>query len=270
MIQALVPIALAAGFGLSFTWLVHLQAQDKVTQVQQHLSEATVLAAQTAAEAAAQAQAEAQAKTEARAVAQAADQAAAKIAALPGDAAKGKTLYGTCFACHGKDAEGSKMFKAPRLAGQEPWYIKLQLKKFKDRVRGAHPQDVGGMQMAPMAQLLYNDTAVDDAIAYMATLKAPKPADRGEGNAEAGKEVFQVCVACHGAQAEGNKSQKAPKLTGQHAWYLSKQISNFKEGVRGMHAADAEGKLMGPIAQLLADDEAIDNVIAYIQSLSEE
>ena len=103
-----------------------------------------------------------------------------------------------------------------------------------------------------------------------ALLEPEKPADRGTGDAAKGQAIFAVCSACHGPKAQGNVAQKAPKLTGQHAWYLTKQIKNFKGGVRGAHADDAEGKLMGPIAQTLADDSAIANVVAHIQTLSEE
>ena len=86
------------------------------------------------------------------------------------------------------------------------------------------------MQMAPMAKLLYNEDAIDNVIAYIATLKPEKPTDRGRGDAVKGGKTFEVCSACHGRQGQGNEAQKAPKLAGQHAWYLAKQISNFKGG----------------------------------------
>lgn len=195
---------------------------------------------------------------------------AAAIAAMPGDPAKGKGTYMTCMACHGMKAEGQRMFNSPRLASQTPWYTKRQLIKFKEGVRGSHPQDVYGMQMAPMAKLLFNEEAVDNVVAYLATLDPGKPADRGRGDAAKGKETYALCATCHGAKAEGNIAQKAPKLTGQHAWYLAKQLKNFKGGIRGAHAQDSEGQLMAPIAKTLQDDATIDDLIAYIQSLNEE
>ena len=159
------------------------------------------------------------------------------------------------------------MLNAPRLAGQTPWYVKRQLFKFKEGVRGVHPQDVLGMQMAPMAKLLFNDAAIDSIVAYMATLDPGKPADRGKGDPAKGKESFAICATCHGPKAQGNEVQKTPKLTGQHTWYLARQLKNFKEGVRGTHAQDEEGHLMGPMARTLQDAAAIDDLIAYIQSL---
>lgn len=54
------------------------------------------------------------------------------------------------------------------------------------------------------------------------------------GDAARGQEIATtVCVACHGA--DGNSPSSAnPKIAGQHAAYLLKQMKNFK--------ADAEGK----------------------------
>jgi len=51
------------------------------------------------------------------------------------------------------------------------------------------------------------------------------------GNADAGKSKAQVCFACHGA--EGDKPiANYPKLAGQHAGYLFKQLMDFKTGKR--------------------------------------
>jgi cytochrome c oxidase subunit II len=87
-----------------------------------------------------------------------------------GDAAKGKTLYATCGACHGANAEGQEALNAPKLAGQEEWYIVRQLQNFKNGVRGANPKDTYGMQMAPMSQTLPTDQAMADVAAYIKSL----------------------------------------------------------------------------------------------------
>ncbi len=87
-----------------------------------------------------------------------------------GDAAKGKTLYATCGACHGQNAEGMEALNAPKLAGQEEWYVVRQLQNFKAGIRGTNPKDTYGMQMAPMAQTLPNDQAMEDVAAYIKSL----------------------------------------------------------------------------------------------------
>ncbi|MDR2213133.1 MAG: c-type cytochrome [Pseudomonadales bacterium] len=87
-----------------------------------------------------------------------------------GDPAKGQALFATCAACHGANAEGMEALNAPKLSGQEDWYIIRQLQNFKSGVRGTNPRDTYGMQMAPMAQILPDDQAMADVAAYIKTL----------------------------------------------------------------------------------------------------
>ncbi|HEY0939058.1 MAG TPA: c-type cytochrome [Steroidobacter sp.] len=90
-----------------------------------------------------------------------------------------------------------------------------------------------------------------------------------KGDPAAGKALFAACTACHGAQAEGNREVNAPKLSGQSDWYLVRQLQSFKGGVRGAHEQDTYAKQMIPFASMLADDQAIRNVVAYIKTLPE-
>ena len=87
-----------------------------------------------------------------------------------GDAERGKTLYATCGACHGPNGEGMEALNAPALAGQEQWYTIRQLQNFKNGIRGSNPRDIYGMQMAPMAQILPDDQAIEDVAAYIESL----------------------------------------------------------------------------------------------------
>ena len=53
------------------------------------------------------------------------------------------------------------------------------------------------------------------------------------GDAEAGKSKSATCVACHGA--DGNSVvPNWPKLAGQHAPYLVRQIALIKSGARSV------------------------------------
>ena len=87
-----------------------------------------------------------------------------------GDPEKGKVLFATCAACHGANGEGMEALNAPRLAGQEEWYVIRQLTNFKNGIRGTNPKDVYGMQMAPMSQTLPNEQAMEDVAAYIKSL----------------------------------------------------------------------------------------------------
>jgi cytochrome c oxidase subunit 2 len=90
------------------------------------------------------------------------------------------------------------------------------------------------------------------------------------GDAEAGKPLYAVCAACHGLEGEGNAAMNAPKLSGQGDWYLKRQLNYFKQGTRGAHDKDVYGKQMAPMAATLADDAAMDNVVAYIKTLPDK
>jgi cytochrome c oxidase subunit 2 len=90
---------------------------------------------------------------------------------------------------------------------------------------------------------------------------------RPAGNVAAGQALYAVCAACHGPAGEGNLALNAPRLSGQGAWYLERQLRLFKQGARGTHEKDVFGKMMAPMAATLADDTAMADVVAYIASL---
>lgn len=87
------------------------------------------------------------------------------------------------------------------------------------------------------------------------------------GDAVAGQALYGVCAACHGAEGQGNRDLNAPKLSGQASWYLTRQLQNFKHGVRGANDKDVYAKQMAPMAATLVDDAAVRNVVAYIATL---
>jgi len=189
----------------------------------------------------------------------------AENASAAGDPAKGKAAYAVCAACHGANGMGNKALNAPRIAGQEPWYLERQLKNFKAGVRGAHPKDPYGMQMRPMALTLANDQAVSDMAAFLSSMPVSKSSESTvKGDATAGKASYMICQTCHGPKGEGNKALNSPRLTGLQDWYIVRQLKNVKAGIRGTKSGDLFGMQMRPMAMTLANDEAINNVAAYI------
>ncbi len=77
------------------------------------------------------------------------------------------------------------------------------------------------------------------------------------GDAAAGKAKAAVCGACHGP--DGNSVNPLwPKLAGQHAAYMVKQMKAFKSGAR-------KDPLMGAQATALSDQD-IDNLAAFYAS----
>ncbi len=79
----------------------------------------------------------------------------------------------------------------------------------------------------------------------------------GAGDADAGKGKAAACGACHGA--DGNSLvPNFPKLAGQHAAYLSKQLKDFKSGAR-------KDPTMAPMAAPLSEQD-IEDLAAFFAS----
>ena len=191
---------------------------------------------------------------------------AQSTARVAGNAEAGKPLYAVCAACHGSLAEGNPAMHAPKLSGQGDWYLKRQLLYFKHGIRGTHDQDVYGSQMAPMAATLADDTAIDNVVAYIATLPDnPAPATV-KANAKDGRTSYETCGACHGADGRGVQAMNAPRLAGVSDWYLVTQLKNFKQRIRGSHPKDSYGPQMASMAAILANDQAINDLVAYINT----
>lgn len=77
------------------------------------------------------------------------------------------------------------------------------------------------------------------------------------GDPEAGRAKSAQCAACHGA--DGNSlNPEWPKLAGQHADYLVKQLSYFEKGER-------ENDTMKPMAGVL-DEQGREDVAAFYAS----
>ena len=87
------------------------------------------------------------------------------------------------------------------------------------------------------------------------------------GDAERGKSFYGVCATCHGDKAEGMQEMNAPALAGREEWYIIRQLQNYKAGIRGTNPADIYGLQMAPMAQILPDAQAIQDVAAYLRSL---
>ena len=182
---------------------------------------------------------------------------------------RGQAVFGLCLQCHGPEGQGNPLFEAPRIAGLPEWYLIAQLEKFKSGVRGMHPNDDAGNKMRPMARAI-TDADIKSVAAYVSALKpsTPNTLTLVGGNAEKGKAYYAVCAACHGANADGNETLHAPPIKLTSDWYLVRQLKNFKSKMRAADPAkDPVGATMAPQAAAFADEQAMKDVITYIQSL---
>jgi len=164
-----------------------------------------------------------------------------------------------CSTCHGpRGISISPMF--PNLAAQQPVYLETQLKAFRDRSRAdPHAQAF----MWGMAAQLTDATITEIAAYYAAQPPAPgKSAGRDETTA--GKKIFEEgipaqqvppCQSCHGDKAAGNGP--FPRLAGQHAQYVLKQLTSFQSNMRNV-------AIMHGVAQNLRLPE-MQAVAAYLE-----
>ncbi|MFT7651659.1 MAG: cytochrome c oxidase subunit 2 [Limisphaerales bacterium] len=190
------------------------------------------------------------------------------LARVPGDAAQGLAQYAVCAACHGQQGEGLVALNAPKLAGQEAWYLRRQIEYFKSGARGAHEDDEFGRQMAPMAATLIDYAAIENVVAYIQTLPDTPSVATVQGDVAAGEDIYVTCGVCHGWEGEGRPAVNAPRQAGMSDWYMVTQLKNFRDGVRGAHSQDKYGMQMAMMASILQSDERVNDVVAYINTLS--
>jgi cytochrome c oxidase subunit 2 len=183
----------------------------------------------------------------------------------------GNNLYvGACAPCHGLSGEGHASEFSPKLSGQEDWYLRRQLANFRNDLRGNHDNERWAKQMnfhikdfAP-AQL-------DAFVAYILTLDDVPAKQTVEADATRGEELYtQTCLACHGESGGGNFAMNSPRLVGMSDWYMVTQLQKYRADLRGDHPDDTYGKQMLPFAKALPDEQALLDVVAYINTLSSE
>jgi cytochrome c oxidase subunit 2 len=127
--------------------------------------------------------------------------------------------------------------------------------------------DVEGQRMRPMSRTVDDELEARAVSMYIAGLPAHPPAATVQGDAAKGAQLYATCAACHGPDGKGNEQLGAPTLLVQPDWYLARQLGKFKAGVRGAHPKDVRGAQMRPMAMTLADDQAVNDVIAHVNTL---
>ena len=187
------------------------------------------------------------------------------------ETARAEQLYQTCAPCHGDAGLGTDTPDAttatPAIAGMPAWYITAQVHKFRDGARGKHPDDLEGLRMRPMAR--YFRTAEDLAVVadYVESMTPLQSSSSVDGDAGKGAGLYATCTACHQADGSGMEALGAPPLTQTQGWYLVAQLQKYKEGIRGADPNDISGATMRPFALTLADEQAMKDVVAHIQTL---
>ncbi len=83
-----------------------------------------------------------------------------------------------------------------------------------------------------------------------------------------GELIFDTCSPCHGKDGAGDESLGAPAIAGATDWYLTSQLTRFRDGVRGYHYQDTEGLRMGPMSRaLIVGDGDVESIVEFVVSL---
>ena len=158
-----------------------------------------------------------------------------------------------CFSCHGPNG-ASTIAKYPVIAGQQLYYLYLQLKDFKAGRRE-------NAEMQPIVAALATEDLMPLA-EYFSQQRWPSltfeldPAkvSAGEAATNSGE-----CSQCHLGGYNGASS--VPRLAGQQLEYLRKTMLDFRSKTRNNQPA---------MSSLMAvfSEEDIDNLAQYLASLS--
>ncbi len=172
-----------------------------------------------------------------------------------------------CENCHGVSARGFHgYYPIPRLAGQQPEYIKNQLEAFLEHRRTNNI-------MFNVAHVL--SPAMLDALTENFQSLNPKPltARAPEELVVAGKKIYEeglasadvpACAGCHGPEAKGEG--QFPRLAGQLSDYVADKLTNWGKE-RGQNPANPDASaIMAPIAHSL-NQQQIKAVAAYLNQL---
>ncbi len=175
---------------------------------------------------------------------------------------QGKLAY--CENCHGAAAQGFHGYYAiPRLAGQQPEYLKNQVEAFVERRRTNNIMFNVSHVLSP---------AMLSALAESFHDLNPKPLTSAAPNelVAAGKKIYDEglpdrdvppCASCHGPDAKGDG--QFPRLAGQLPDYIFNKLTNWdKERGQNPSKPDASA-IMRPITHNLTEQQ-IKAVAAYL------
>lgn len=150
-----------------------------------------------------------------------------------------------CAGCHGPGGH-SAVPDNPILAGQHADYLGNALRAYLSGTR-----DYGIMKTLA-GRLSAED--IEDLSAYYASQPGIQSGAKAAGDAAAGEAKVTVCAGCHGPG--GNSLLPVnPSLAGQHAVYLAKALTDYRDGSR-------KDPTMSAMAAALSDKD-IEDIAAY-------
>lgn len=139
-----------------------------------------------------------------------------------------------CSVCHGgvgSNVNGNSVNpRYPKLAGQQKDYLVAQMTAFHEKTR---KDDLAQAMMWGIARN-FTPKQIDELSTYYSQQKVTPNAPQDPVLVAEGQKIFNegildkgvpACMGCHSANAEGNGP--IPRLAGQHADYIYKQLNVF-------------------------------------------
>jgi cytochrome c553 len=165
-----------------------------------------------------------------------------RIMALTPDREHGAALFARCVECHGADGGGATTGSVPRIAGQHTSVLVRQVLQF----RGGKHWDMRMEGVASGEGVLSRPQDIADVAAFVNGLDRAGKRGIGKGEyLERGQAIYQsACASCHGKDGEGDARNEIPRLAGQHAGYLARQIYDAVDSRRPALAASHRKRLV--------------------------
>jgi len=177
-----------------------------------------------------------------------------------------QSKIGYCQDCHGRAGQGYRGFyPIPRLAGQQPEYLKNQLQAFVEHRRTNNVMFNVAHSLSP---------AMINALADRFRDFDPAPIGGAPKNlVQAGRRIFEdgvpdanvaACAACHGPDATGR--DQFPRLAGQLNTYVIKVLNNWSKERGQISTRPDVSAVMQPVAHSLTRSQ-VEAVAAYVSTL---
>lgn len=180
-------------------------------------------------------------------------------AATAGDRSAEALVEERCQNCHGLQGQSSSPLY-PKLAGQNAEYLQRQMFNFKlgrrdSEVMKLQVADLTGGEVEALSRYYSSKPVIPD-VAF-----DPAQANIGRalyfnGNPDSG---VTACASCHGPEAHG--ALFLPRLAGQHASYIERQLKAFLE-----HARQSRVMVMHSVIATITEQE-ITAVAQYLSGL---
>jgi cytochrome c553 len=167
-----------------------------------------------------------------------------------------------CDACHGEGGD-SKKADMPKLAGQPAIYLADQMRAFRAQKRA---DSTAQAYMWGISALLEENT-IEGLAEYYESQKSTPGKPGKPALMEKGRRIFEEgipgnkvrpCARCHGDNGEGESV--FPRIAGQHAEYIVKQLKEFGTKLR------PHGVIMAKrVVETMSEGE-MEAVAAYLQA----